>query len=217
MNNAQQNQLAYARNLQLARAQASRSNPSVGACAPSPWDASQSYGTGQFGLQYSPNMGFMPSLPQNAPNVQNPLLVNPFQVIQQNYSPLGTRTTIAIGGVVTQIDIAPNTGLFYIAGVRSCNDCDEVDIIRVISGGADVARNAGTFDAAAYNTIECFCPVDWGVITHNQPLQIQAMPVGTPSAAPVLNWTLFGTQQQSWNSAYPGIIPATMGGFNQGV
>jgi len=215
MSYANQNQNhAIARQLAYANSQKSRAN--VGACAPSPYDATQNYGTGQWGQQYSSNMGFMPSLPQNAPNVQAPLLVNPFQVIQQNYSPLGIRDAVEVGGVVTQIEVAPNHGLFYIAGVRSGNDFNEVTIIRVTTGGADIARNAGSFDAAAYNTIECFCPVDWGVISQNQPLIITAQPIGTPSVAPVLNWTLFGTQQQSWNSAYPGIIPATMG-FNPGV
>jgi hypothetical protein len=216
MSYANQNQNhAVARQLAYANSQKSRAN--VGACAPvTNWDSSQGYGTGQYGPQYSPNVPFSPSLPQNAPNVQSPLLVHPLQVIQQNYSPIGIRNQLEVGGAVLQIEVSPNHGLFYIAGVRSGNDFNEITIIRVTTGGADIARNAGAFDAAAYNTIECFCPVDWGVISAMQPLVIQAVPIGTPSSAPWLNWTLFGTQQQSFNSAYPGIIPSTMN-FNQGM
>lgn len=210
-----QNQ-ALQRQIQLAQQQArlaasAQNNASVGACAPqtSPYPPSAGYGTGQYGFQYGPNRDIFPGLPQNAPWVHPAGLVNPYQVIQQNYSPLGIRMPLMTTGPST-VSIFPNHGLFYIAGVRVCNECDEVDIIRITTGGADLARNAAPFDAAAYNTIECFCPVDWGCISKEQPLNITAEPVGTPSVAPTLNAILFGTQQQSWNSCYPG-LPAAIG------
>lgn len=211
------NPQALQRQVQLAQQQArlaasSQHDVAVGACAPqtSPYPPSAGYGTGQYGFQYGPNRDIMPGLPQNAPWVNPAGLVNPYQVIQQNYSPLGIRMPLPGGGAPATLSAFPNHGLFYIAGVRVCNECDEVDIIRITTGGADLARNAAPFDAAAYNTIECFCPVDWGCISKEQPLNITAAAVGTPSVGPTLNAILFGTQQQSWNSCYPG-LPAAIG------
>jgi hypothetical protein len=185
-----------------------QSNPvSVGACG-SPWDATAGYGTGQYGLQYGVNQNFYPSLPQNAPNA-GAFLVNPNQVLQQNYSPLGLRFQ-AVAGQTTNVELAPTHGLYYIAGIRTFVQPDVIFIERVSTGGADLARNAGPFDAASYNTVECFCPVDWGCISSQQPMQIAFSAVGTPSVQPFLNLSLFGTQQQSFNSCYPG-LPAAIG------
>lgn len=184
---------------------------SVGACQASPWPPSAGYGTGQYGSQYSPNNDLNPGLPQNAPWVPPQALVNPYQVLQQNYTPLGFRVQAnSPAGTSTTIVIAPNQGLFYIAGIRAFNQPDEIEILRVSTGGADIARNAASFDFAAYNTIECFCPVEWGCISNQSPMTLTFASIGTPSTAPFINGVLFGTYQQSFNSCYPG-LPTAIG------
>lgn len=210
-NQALQRQVAFAQQ-QVRNLGSQAYDQSTGACAPqtSPYPPSSGYGTGQYGFQYGPNRDIFPGLPQNAPWINAAGLVNPYQVIQQNYSPLGIRFALPLNGDAATISVFPNHGLYYIAGVRVCNECDEVEIVRVTTGGADLARNAAPFDAAAYNTIECFCPVDWGCISKEQPLNLTARSVGTASVPTVLNAILFGTQQQSWNSCYPG-LPAAIG------
>lgn len=192
---------------------AAQGNPaSVGACQASPWPPSGGYGTGQYGSQYGPNNDLNPGLPQNAPWVPPQAMVNPYQVIQQNYTPLGFRVQANTpAGSATTIIIAPNNGgLFYISGIRSFNQPDEIEILRISSGGADIARNAASFDFAAYNTIECFCPVDWGCISNQSPMTLTFASIGNPSIAPFINGVLFGTFQQSWNSCYPG-LPSAIG------
>jgi hypothetical protein len=212
------NQSAISRQVQLAQQQArmaagsQQGQASVGACAPqnSPYPPSAGYGTGQYGAQYGPNANFDPSLPQNAPWVHPAALVNPYQVIQSNYVPLGVDMSVTADGAAVTGSFFPTHGLYYIAGIRVCNECDEIEIVRITTGGSDLARNAGAFDAAAYNTIECFCPVDWGCISQQNPLNLTARAKGTPSVAPTLTAILFGTHQQGFNTCYPG-LPAAIG------
>lgn len=182
---------------------------SVGACQATPWPPG-GWGSGQYGSQYGPNNDLSPGLPQNAPWVPGNMLVNPCQVIQQNYTPLGFRIQAnSPAGTSTTIIISPNSGgMFYVAGIRIFNQPDEIEILRISSGGADIARNAASFDAAAYNTLECFCPVDWGCISNQSPMTLTFASIGNPSTAPFINGVLFGTFQQSWNSCYPGLATA---------
>jgi len=192
-------------------------------CSATPWQATPAYGPGQ-GAQYDPNIGFAPSLPQNAPFVDPGLLVNPYQVIEQNYVPLGFRVQAAVpGGTPLTVEVFPFKGLYYIAGIKIFNDPGIIEILRFESGGSGLPRNAAPFDAAAYNTLEPFSPVDFGCISNQQPLTITFAAFGTPSEAPFLNGVLFGTQQQSWNSCYPaigtalGLSPSVYGNPTGGI
>jgi hypothetical protein len=121
-NNSLARQVAMAQNGRNGvRVMGRQSNPvSVGACG-TPWDATAGYGTGQYGLQYGVNQNFFPSLPQNAPNA-GAFLVNPNQVLQQNYSPLGMRFQ-AVAGQTTNVELAAHwkSGPVIAAGEPASN------------------------------------------------------------------------------------------------
>ena len=203
-------QLAQTQGQRLRNASAGRASVGQQGCSATPWQNTPPWGPGQ-GAQYSPNMGFAPSLPQNGPFVRPELLVNPYQVIEQSYVPLGFRVRAAApGGSPSTIEVFPFKGLYYIAGVKSFTLPGEIEMLRVESGGSGLPRNAAPFDFAAYNTLEPFSPVDYGCISNQQPLTLTFAAFGTPSEAPFLNGVLFGTQQQSWNSCYPG-LPTAIG------
>lgn len=162
-------------------------------------------GCGGFGQNIMSEGWGDPSLPNAAPRVPPELLVNPYQILQNFYSPLGFRAQAAAGGALTTVSVFPTQGLFFGAGIRTFNQPDEILIQRISAAGADIALNAGPFDAAAYNTIECFCPIDVGCFQRNDPLTISFSSIGTPSVAPFLNGVIFGTQQQSYKACYPGL------------
>lgn len=208
---AQQQQLAHQQQDLAGNIRRANENPaSVAGCQASPWQPSPDYGTGQYGSQWGPNNPMNPSMgPQSAPQVPPSQQVGPNQVLAQNASPLGVNIQAnAPAGTPTTVLISPATGLYYINCVRTFNQPGEITINRVTSAGLDVPRNSGSFDAAAYNTLECCCPVDWGCISSQAPMTLTFASQGSPSTAPFLNMVLFGTWQQSFNSCYPGIGPA---------
>ena len=154
----------------------------VGQCGPSPWNC----GPG------------MPAIPPG-------MMVQPNQLLARDCAPLGLRVQASTGGALTTATIAPSAGLYYIFGVRSFNSEDEVQIQSIRTSGSTIAMNAGPFDAAAYNTIDCWCGVNWGCISTTNPLTVQFNSVGSPSTPPFLNWVLFGRFIQGWNTCYPGL------------
>jgi hypothetical protein len=168
----------------LAVGQRAQAPASVGQCGPTPWNC-------------SPNL---PPLPMQAN-----------QLLTRDCAPLGIRVQASTAGALTTATIAPSAGAYYIFGVRSFNGEDEITIQTIRTAGSTVAMNAGPFDAAAYNTIDCWCGVDWGCITTTTPLTIQFNSVGSPSTPPFLNWVLFGRFVQGWNTCYVG-IPSPFGG-----
>jgi len=207
----QQQQLAQQQQQLAGNIRGAGGNPASvgGGCAASPWQPTGGYGTGQYGSQWGPNNPLDPGMPQNAPNVPASQLVGPNQVLSQNGTPLGVNVqALAPAGTPTTVIVQPATGLFYVNCVRSFNQPGEVTITRISSAGLDTSRNAAAFDAAAYNTLECCCPVDWGCISNQAPMTITFASQGAPSTAPFLNLVLFGTWQQSFNSCYPAIGPA---------
>jgi len=137
-----------------------------------------------------------------APNL--PPLSNAPQILARDCAPLGVRVQASAGGALTTATIAPAAGAFYVFGVRSFNSEDEITIQSIRTSGSTVAYNAGPFDAASYNTIDCWCGVNWDCITTTTPLQIQFNSIGSPSTPPFLNLTLFGRFVQGFNVCYPG-------------
>ena len=151
-----------------------------------------------------------PSLPTFAPHVPPDKVVRSDQVLAEAYAPLGVRqTAAAVAGTITTLLIAPIAGLFSINGVKSCNPCDEIDITLIHTSNSSVQRNAGTFDWAAFNTVECFCPVDWGCTSQQAPLRLSFTAVTVGSTPPVMSGTLWGVKYESFNSCYAG-IPAIL-------
>lgn len=160
------------------------------------WIADDTYGTGQRGCQYSPDVSPERSIPQTAPAVPDDMLVGPEDTILQNYAGGGIRIAAPMG-VVRTIRVFPVLqGLFYANGVKSLNGPGEVEVLKV-SVSSDIPRNAAPFDAATYATHRCFCPVDWGCFSE---LDVTVRGL-VPNAE--LNWIVFGTLQQSFNSCYP--------------
>lgn len=161
------------------------------------WKGLPTYGTGQYGAQFSPAITTR-LLPENAPPTPPKMLVAPAMSIVQSYAPAGLRLPATLDRNTT-FQISPvREGLLYVAGVKSLNEPNEVDVIRIEADqGTDAARNAAPFDAAAFSTFGCFCPVDWGCGT-SITITIRGLVPGA-----VLNWILFGTFVRSWNSCYP--------------
>lgn len=157
------------------------------------------YGTGEYGCQYSHDVSPERALPQNAPAVDPRALVGPEDTILQQLSPLGIRLPAPMQE--THVSLAPvQHGLLYVGGVRSLTAPGQVEIVRLsVGNGSDIARNATPFDAAAFATEKCFCPVDWGC-SNLISITLRGL---VPNAT--LNWVLFGTLQQSWNSCYPSL------------
>lgn len=170
---------------------------SVTHTGPRPFIGLPIYGTGEYGCQYS-NEVASDVLPQNAPAVPVDLLVGPEDTLVQPYTPAGVRVDAPLA-VERTVSLSPvNQGLLYVAGVKSLTAPNEVEVLRVsIDNGANIARNAAPFDAAAFATARCFCPVDWGCGTRIS-LTVRGL---VPNAQ--LVWIIFGTLQQSWNSCYP--------------
>jgi hypothetical protein len=157
------------------------------------------YGSGEYGCQYSPDVSPERALPQNGPAIAPELLVGPEDTIVQQLSPLGLRVAAPMTATTAIITPARH-GLLYVGGVRSLTSPGQVEITRLsVGNGGDIARNATPFDAAAFATEKCFCPVDWGCAN-----QILITLRGLVAEAR-LNWVLFGTYQQSWNSCYPSL------------
>jgi hypothetical protein len=159
------------------------------------------YATGEHGRQYTadrPNR----SLPKNGPDVAQDLLVGPDDVFVQQYTPLGLQMDAPMGvHSIRRVFPVPH-GILYINGVRSFNEPGEVEVVRLqVGNGGDIARNAAPFDAAAYRTVKCFCPVDWGCCEE----VVMTVHGLVPNAR--LNWTVFGTLIQSWNSCYASAGP----------
>lgn len=160
------------------------------------WPSDDTYGTGQHGCQWSTEGSLNPGLPRSAPVVPPQMLVGPDDNIVQALTPAGLR--LAAPATATTFMLSRVThGLLYINGVRSLNGPGEVEIVRLSLGGADLARNAGPFDSATFATQKCFCPVEWGCSDEVR-ITLRAL---TPGAQ--LNWVVFGTLLQSWNSCYP--------------
>lgn len=180
----------------------------VGACG-SPWQPSPFY-AGQWGAQWGPNVPHSDVVPQNAPNVPPQMLASPTDIIRANQTSFSIRAQAAANNAVVTVEGNPIAGLFYTSAVRSCNECNEIDIQTITTGGSSINRLAGPTDAVAWNTIECQCPVDWGCISSQNPIRISFSAVGTPSVAPFLTLILFGTRDESFNSCYPG-LPAAVG------
>ncbi len=151
-----------------------------------------------------------PSLPNFAPHVPPDKIVRSDQILAEAYAPLGIRqTAAAVAGTGTTLLIAPIAGLFSINGVKSSNDADEIDITLIHTSNSSVQRNAGTFDWAAFNTVECFCPVDWGCVSQQAPLRLTFTAVSVGTTPPVMSGTLWGVKYESFNSCYAG-IPAIL-------
>lgn len=159
----------------------------------------ETYGTGEHGCQYSPAVSPERQLPQNAPAVPTAMLVGPEHALVQSYAPMGIRVPAPIDAHTVHRIAPVRHGLLYISGVRSFNAPGEVEIVRITVGnGGDIPRNATPFDAAAYRTQACFCPVDWGC-SNQIVITVRGL---SPNAR--LNWVVFGTLMQSWNSCYVG-------------
>lgn len=140
-----------------------------------------------------------------APNM--PMLANasPGQILARDCAPLGIRAQALAGGAATIATVTPTAGLFYVYGVASCNSCEEIQVNTVQTAGSTIAMNAGPFDSAAYNTVDCWCAVNWGCISPQNPGTINFQSIGSPSTPPYLLWTLFGRFIQGWNTCYPGL------------
>lgn len=161
------------------------------------WRADDTYGTGQYGAQYSNAGSLNPGLPQNAPVLHKRQLVGPDDTIVQPYAPAGIRVPAPMTTTTVRLFRILH-GLLYINGVRSFNAPGEVEVVRFTVGdGADLSRNATPFDSAAFNTEKCFCPADWGC-SDEITLTIRGL---VPNAE--LNWVVFGTLMQSFDSCYP--------------
>lgn len=161
------------------------------------WLGDDTYGTGQHGAQYSNAGSLNPGLPQNAPVLHPRQVVGPDDTIVQPLSPAGLRVAAPVNATTFRL-FRIRHGLLFIGGVRSFNAPGEVVVERLTVGdGADISRNATPFDSAAFNTQKCFCPVDWGcsdLIT----ITVRGL---VPDAQ--LNWVVFGTLMQSFDSCYP--------------
>lgn len=161
------------------------------------WLADDTYGTGQHGCQYSNAGPLSPGLPQNAPVLPKSQLVGPDDTIVQAYAPSGLRVP-APTDITTVRLFRIRHGLLFINGVRSFNAPGEVEVVRLTVGdGADISRNVTPFDSAAFNTEKCFCPVDWGC-SDEVTITLRGL---VPDAE--LNWVVFGTLMQSFDSCYP--------------
>jgi hypothetical protein len=140
-----------------------------------------------------------------APNVVPIGNANPGQILAVQCSPLGIRAQALAGGAATLATVAPTAGIYQIYGVASCNSCEEIQVNSVQTAGSTIAFNAGPFDSAAYNTVDCWCSVNWGCVSPQNPGTINFQSIGSPSTAPFLLWTLFGLFTQGWQTCYPGL------------
>lgn len=162
------------------------------------FEAAQSYGTGEYGHQVSPDGKAGRRLPHNAPAVAPKLLVGPDDTLVQNYVPLGVRLDAPLDQISTFEVTLVQQGLMYFSGVRSFNEVGQVMVERLVIGnGLDISRSATPFDAATFRTTRCFCPVDWGC-GDTMTIALRGL---VPAAR--LNWAIFGTLQQSFNACYP--------------
>jgi hypothetical protein len=163
------------------------------------WPSDDTYGTGQHGCQWSPEGSLNPGLPRTAPLVPASQLVGPDDTFVQSLVPAGLR--LPAPATPTTFLLSPvRHGLLYIGGVRSLNSPGQVEVVRLSVGeGSDLSRNATPFDSATFATQKCFCPVEWGCSDQIR-LTIRALVPGAE-----LNWVVFGTLMQSWNSCYPSL------------
>jgi hypothetical protein len=153
--------------------------------------------------------GNCPTTPGNYPAQVPPMPPN--SVIQNTMSPCGVRGTVPTSGASVTFQISP-IGYYYICGVRTFNNANTVDVVTLIGGQSTVQLNACAFDAAAYNTNECFCPVDWGCASQTTPFEITVQAVSTQTVAPTFTAVLFGCWQQALGCYPPGWGPWGGGG-----
>lgn len=90
------------------------------------------------------------------------------------------------------IEVICDVGLFLWCGLSSCNECNEIMLMSLRTGSSTRSRFICPVDAAAYNTIECFCPFAGGCITSASPARLTFAASGNPSVPPVLNLTAWG-------------------------
>lgn len=130
-------------------------------------------------------------------------VVTPDQVIQKNYAPFSITAQAAAAEQTVQA--SPRAGIAQICGVRSCNDAMEVTINGIRTAGVALDQLAGPTDASAWNTVECFCPVNWGCVSPQQQLEVDFVQFGSPSPSPFLCLIVFTTWVQAVDSCYPGL------------
>jgi len=96
----------------------------------------------------------------------------------------------------------------WIGGWKLFNDPGEVMIEALFSGDSDTNQIMGEFDAATYNTDNCWCPVNFGCISSIASLRIGARALtdgavpGTPAVIGVTG-TIWGVRTSSMFSCGP--------------
>jgi len=195
MNEQVQQMMALARQQQAVAQQ----GVDVGACGPMAVSAGIA-GLGQGGFP----AGVQGCAP--APAVPAGMLQQNCSVYQECFVPLGIRFGVDTAGNIypaNQIGLAPDptlaapgfqlfprNGNFWIFGVKFFCPPGEVVFDSVITGDSDWNHLLGPTDCATWNTIECFCPVNWGCISITNPLRM--------TARAVTGTTVIGVSGSAW-------------------
>jgi hypothetical protein len=153
---------------------------------------------------------------QPAPIAAN--LVSPGEVYQECFVPLGIDFGVDQAGNIypaSQIGLAPNlafaaqqvsifprNGLFYIFGVKFFSGPGLVELDSSVTGDSDYNHRLGSTDIASWNTVECFCPVNWGCISVSNPLRLQAHALTGTLVQPVTG-TAWGIRRSALNACSP--------------
>lgn len=207
MNDQVQQMMALARSQQAPNR---NQGVDVGACGPNMMGA---YPYNQF----SQGCSVGPTVPQEA-------LVRDGAIYQQCFVPLGIRFGVDNAGNIydaSQIgaevgasgvnpignvyQLFPRVGTFTIFGVKFFNDPGVAEITAIQASDNDTNQILSPTDTAAWNTDDCFCPVNWGCVSTTSPLRIAARAVTqeqTPTVQAV-NGAAWGIRTQSFGTCGP--------------
>lgn len=198
----------------LARAQqapAQQQGVDVGACGPMALGGMAGLGQAAFpgGVQ-----GCGP-----APAVPAEMLQQAGSVYQECFVPLGIRFGVdsagniypasLIGGApdpgqaAPGFQLFPRNGNYWIFGVKFFIAAGNVEFDSVITGNSDWNHLLGPTDAATWNTIECFCPVNWGCISITNPLRMTARAINGATTVVGVNGSAWGIRRSSVGTCGP--------------
>lgn len=137
----------------------------------------------------------------------------PAGLFQQNFTPVSIPCTpVGPDGVTAEISCGGR--VYFPCGVRSHQESCQVLWTSAVGGSIGIEYlPCGSVDLSAFQTDECFCCFELPCVSPFQPLTLQFAAVGTPSPAPLLSFTLWGTSQGTIGGCYGPAFPFVPPGY----
>ena len=132
--------------------------------------------------------------------------------------PLGVECEAERTGAVTEIQIFPRRGHFYVQGIRSFNKPGEIWVERIYAPSSvwDLDAGANGLDSATWSLDHgkfkemplqrhlAYYRADWGCCNHENPIRVEFRSGDVPTGTtPKLRWTLYGMKRHEYSFGEP--------------